>query len=196
MRALYRTLCTRAAPIRGTVIAEQVLEGVRKDVASLQSKHGITLHWTSCRHRVGGRKDSLKYVQKKQDMAEGLGLRSFRAALPADATAESVRTTIERSNPAPSCDGILLQLPLPAHLPAHEMLLAIDPTKDADGFHPMNAGRLASWRTATLTPCTPRGVVHMLRECGVGLAGKHVSRATALPPAAAPLPCEAPRKCM
>ena len=55
------------------------------------------------------------------------------------------------------------------------MLLAIDPTKDADGFHPMNAGRLASWRTATLTPCTPRGVVHMLRECGVGLAGKHVA---------------------
>jgi len=181
MRALYRTFCSRAAPIRGTVIAEQVLDGVRKDVASLQSKHvtpGLAVIV------VGGRKDSLKYVQKKQDMAEGLGLRSFRAALPADATAESVRTTIERFNADPSCDGILLQLPLPAHLPAHEMLLAIDPTKDADGFHPMNAGRLASWRTATLTPCTPRGVVHMLRECGVGLAGKHVSRATALPAAA------------
>ena len=173
MRALYRTLCSRASPIRGTVIAEQVLEGVRKDVASLQSKHGITPGLAVI--VVGGRKDSLKYVQKKQDMAEGLGLRSFRAALPADATAESVRTTIERFNADPSCDGILLQLPLPAHLPAHEMLLAIDPTKDADGFHPMNAGRLASWRTATLTPCTPRGVVHMLRECGVGLAGKHVA---------------------
>ena len=130
MRALYRAgaraLCSRAAPIRGTVIAEQVLDGVRKDVASLQSKHGITPGLAVI--VVGGRKDSLKYVQKKQE-AEGFGsfrqrcLRRDRRVGQGDDRAFQCRPVLRQH---------LLQLPLPAP-PPHE-ILAIDPTRTPMAF--------------------------------------------------------------
>ena len=124
---------------------------------------------------VGERPDSLKYVQKKEDLASALGLRSRKIALPKDATAAELRKVIGACNTDDDCDGVLLQLPLPAHLSARAALLAVDPAKDVDGFHPVNVGRLASWRETTLAPCTPRGVVQMLHHAGVRLAGAHVA---------------------
>ena len=169
----FSSVSATAVPINGTAIAEGVLKGVREDVASLQAKHGVTPGLAVV--VVGERRDSLKYVKKKHDLAESLGLRSMLIALATDVSADTVRHTIQQLNEDPNCDGILLQLPLPAHLSANEILLSIDPSKDVDGFHPMNAGRLCCWRTATLAPCTPRGVVHMLRVSGVPLAGAHVA---------------------
>ena len=149
MRGLRRALprrCIsttwRAAAIDGQRVADGVLEGVRRDVADLKATHGVTPGLSVI--VVGARKDSLKYVQKKEQLAEKLGIKSTKIALPADATASQLRNVIEEQNSDPDCDGVLLQLPLPSHLSARAALLAIDPSKDVDGFHPVNVGRLAS----------------------------------------------------
>jgi len=180
MRGLRRALprrCIsttwRAAAIDGQRVADGVLEGVRRDVADLKATHGVTPGLSVI--VVGARKDSLKYVQKKEQLAEKLGIKSTKIALPADATASQLRNVIEEQNSDPDCDGVLLQLPLPPHLSARAALLAIDPSKDVDGFHPVNVGRLASWREATLAPCTPRGVMEMLWHANVPLGGAHVA---------------------
>jgi methylenetetrahydrofolate dehydrogenase (NADP+)/methenyltetrahydrofolate cyclohydrolase len=116
-----------------------------------------------------------RYVAKKEALAGSLGLRSVKTALPADCTQAMLLQTIDDMNADQDMDGILVQLPLPEHLCAKEALLAIDPKKDVDGFHPTNVGRLASWRESTLAPCTPRGVVHMLKQTGINLCGTHVA---------------------
>ena len=140
---------------------------------SLQQRHGVTPGLSVI--VVGARPDSLKYVAKKEALAGSLGLRSIKVSLPADCTQEKLLKKIEDLNLDPDMDGILVQLPLPDHLCAKEALLAIDPKKDVDGFHPTNVGRLASWRESTLAPCTPRAVVHMLKDSGINLCGTHVA---------------------
>jgi methylenetetrahydrofolate dehydrogenase (NADP+)/methenyltetrahydrofolate cyclohydrolase len=159
--------------VDGVEIAERVLDGVRSDVAALQERHGVTPGLAVI--VVGERPDSLKYVAKKEALAASLGLRSVKTVLPADCPQDTLLDTIETMNTDPDMDGILVQLPLPDHLGAKEALLAIDPKKDVDGFHPTNVGRLASWRESTLAPCTPRGVIHMLKQAGVELRGAHVA---------------------
>lgn len=170
---LCRGCAGAAATVDGAAIAERLLDTVRADVASLQAQHGITPGLAVV--LVGDRKDSLKYVAKKESLAASLGLRSVKTVLPADCTQDKLVQTVELMNADPDIDGIIVQLPLPDHLSAKEALLAIDPKKDVDGFHPTNVGRLASWRESTLAPCTPRGVVHMLHQSGVELEGAHVA---------------------
>merc|ERR1712048_146250 len=117
---------------------------------------------------------------KKRDLAENLGFKSFHKALPEDCTSAELLKTIQDLNNDENCDGILLQLPLPSHLVSstRSMLNAISPQKDVDGFHPTNAGRLASWRENTLAPCTPRGVIHMLKHESAGLSASGLPRAS------------------
>jgi len=118
--------------------------------------------------------------RKKQDLAETLGFKSFHKALPEDCTSAELLKTIQDLNNDENCDGILLQLPLPSHLVSstRSMLNAISPQKDVDGFHPTNVGRLASWRENTLAPCTPRGVIHMLKHESAGLSASGLPRAS------------------
>ena len=123
---------------------------------------------------VGDDPGSRAYVNgKHRDCAE-VGIASIRRDLPADATQEQVETAVDELNADPACTGYIVQLPLPAGLAAQPVLERIDPAKDADGLHPMNLGRLVLMERGPL-PCTPRGIVELLRIYGVEIAGADVT---------------------
>jgi methylenetetrahydrofolate dehydrogenase (NADP+)/methenyltetrahydrofolate cyclohydrolase len=123
--------------------------------------------------RVGDDPASVVYVRNKDRAAAEAGFDSATILLPADATEAALLTEIARLNADPAVDGILVQLPLPPQIRPEAVLDAVDPAKDVDGFHPVNAGLLATGRPR-LVPCTPRGVMHMLAEAGVALPGARV----------------------
>jgi methylenetetrahydrofolate dehydrogenase (NADP+)/methenyltetrahydrofolate cyclohydrolase len=120
---------------------------------------------------VGTDPASSIYVRKKRETCESLGMRSLARNLPMDTTQETLLDLIDQLNADPGVDGILVQLPLPAHLDTTLVTERIDPTKDVDGFHPYNMGRLAQ-RIPNLRPCTPKGVMTLLQSLGVELKGK------------------------
>ena len=121
--------------------------------------------------RVGEDAASQTYVNSKKRTAEALGLNSWEHALPQHTTQAELQSLIAQLNEDESVDGILVQLPLPKHLDTHEVLRAISPQKDVDGFHPTNAGKLFQGLPA-LVPCTPLGVMKMLKEIECSPAGK------------------------
>lgn len=122
---------------------------------------------------VGDDPGSRSYVAgKHRDCAE-VGIESIRVDLPADATAEQVAEAIAGLNEDPACTGYIVQLPLPKHLDDNWALDLVDPDKDADGLHPVNLGRLVLGMPGAL-PCTPRGIVELLRRYDVPLAGAEV----------------------
>lgn len=122
---------------------------------------------------VGDDPGSTWYVAgKHRDCAE-VGIESIRVDLPADASQASVEDAVRRLNADPSCTGYIVQLPLPAHVDENAVLGLIDPEKDADGLHPTNLGWLVLGRRAPL-PCTPNGIVELLRRHGVELGGSEV----------------------
>lgn len=122
---------------------------------------------------VGDDPGSHSYVRMKHRDCAEVGIASIRVELPADASAERVRGEIQRLNADLACTGYIVQLPLPRHLDENAMLELIDPDKDADGLHPSNLGRLVLNEPAPL-PCTPRGIVELLRRFGIPLAGAEV----------------------
>ncbi len=122
---------------------------------------------------VGDDPGSRSYVgMKHRDCAE-VGIESIRVDLPADASTAQVTEAITALNEDPACTGYIVQLPLPRHLDENAMLALIDPAKDADGLHPINLGKLVLNEPAPL-PCTPRGIVELLRRHHVDLAGAEV----------------------
>lgn len=122
---------------------------------------------------VGDDPGSHAYVSgKHRDCAE-VGIESIRVDLPADTTQAELDDHIDRLNDDLSVTGYIVQLPLPAHLDANRTLERMAPRKDADGLHPMNLGRLVLGQQAPL-PCTPRGIVELLRRYDVPVAGAHV----------------------
>ena len=122
---------------------------------------------------VGEDPGSQAYVAgKHRDCAE-VGIESVRVDLPADATQEQVVAEIQRLNADPAVTGYIVQLPLPRHLDANQVLALMDPAKDADGLHPTNLGRLVLGDPAPL-PCTPRGIVALLRRYDVPIDGAEV----------------------
>ncbi len=122
---------------------------------------------------VGDDPGSRSYVgMKHRDCAE-VGITSIRVDLPADAPSDMVAEAIAGLNADDACTGYIVQLPLPRHLDENAMLAAIDPAKDADGLHPINLGKLVLNEPAPL-PCTPRGIVELLRSYDVPLAGAEV----------------------
>jgi len=150
-----------AAAIKGelaTRVAALAARGVRPGLGTLL---------------VGDDPGSHSYVgMKHRDCAE-IGITSIRVDLPADASAEQVTAAITGLNDDPACTGYIVQLPLPRHLSENAMLALIDPDKDADGLHPINLGKLVLNEPAPL-PCTPRGIVELLRRFDVPLAGAEV----------------------
>ncbi|WP_167050424.1 bifunctional methylenetetrahydrofolate dehydrogenase/methenyltetrahydrofolate cyclohydrolase [Salinibacterium sp. ZJ77] len=127
---------------------------------------------------VGSDPGSVSYVGGKHRDSAEVGIRSIREELPADATEADVRAAIERLNADPEVTGYIVQLPLPKGIDENAMLELIDPAKDADGLHPTNLGRLVLGVDGELDsplPCTPAGVVELLRRHDVPIAGKHVT---------------------
>ncbi|MGB5795794.1 MAG: bifunctional methylenetetrahydrofolate dehydrogenase/methenyltetrahydrofolate cyclohydrolase [Mycolicibacter algericus] len=122
---------------------------------------------------VGDDPGSHAYVRGKHADCAKVGITSLRRDLPADVSAAQLDDTIDELNANPECTGYIVQLPLPRHLDENAALERVDPAKDADGLHPTNLGRLVLGTPAAL-PCTPRGIVHLLRRYDVPIAGAHV----------------------
>ena len=123
---------------------------------------------------VGEDPASQSYVTAKERACEDIGLYSDDNHLPADTTQAELMTIVDKLNKDPKINGILVQLPLPKHLDEAEVLLAIDPKKDVDGFHPMNVGKMVVGEDAFL-PCTPHGVIQLLIRNNVKLEGAKVA---------------------
>jgi len=123
---------------------------------------------------VGDDPGSHAYVAGKHRDSVQVGITSIRRDLPADATQQQVEAVIDELNADPACTGYIVQLPLPAGLDAHRVLNRMDPAKDADGLHPVSLGRLVLNEPGPL-PCTPRGIVELLRRHDVPIAGADVT---------------------
>jgi methylenetetrahydrofolate dehydrogenase (NADP+) / methenyltetrahydrofolate cyclohydrolase len=165
--------------IDGKKVAKRVNQRVSRAVERLSMLRIIP---TLAVIRVGDDPNSAIYVGAKQKAAEKLGIRSLSQHLPADITGAELDFVIDDLNRDEGLDAILLQLPLPRHLIPRVHLARIDPKKDADGFHPLNLGQLIVW-DSPLRPCTPAGVMELLRDRGVELRGKHavvISRSVVL----------------
>jgi len=122
---------------------------------------------------VGEDPASQSYVTAKERACEEIGIYSDDNRLPADTSQEDLMALVKKMNNDPKINGILVQLPLPKGLNEAEVLLAIDPAKDVDGFHPMNVGKMVVGEKAFL-PCTPHGVIQLLIRSGVKLSGAEV----------------------
>ncbi|MBO8414988.1 MAG: bifunctional methylenetetrahydrofolate dehydrogenase/methenyltetrahydrofolate cyclohydrolase FolD [Proteobacteria bacterium] len=119
---------------------------------------------------VGADPASQVYVRNKRRACEEVGIVSFPYDLPAETTQDELEAVIDQCNQNPEIDGILVQFPLPEHLDERRVIEKILPSKDVDGFHPYNVGRLTQ-RIPKLRACTPKGVITMLKESGVNLLG-------------------------
>jgi methylenetetrahydrofolate dehydrogenase (NADP+)/methenyltetrahydrofolate cyclohydrolase len=157
--------------IDGNVIAKEIKEEVRAGVERLRAQRGLVPGLATV--LVGEDPASQSYVSMKNRDAKEIGLHSRQITLPADTSEAELLKLVADLNADPAIHGILVQLPLPEQIDEMRVLLAIDPAKDVDGFHPFNVGRLSTGATNVLAPCTPRGVVEMLLRTGNDPAGKH-----------------------
>ena len=123
---------------------------------------------------VGDDPGSHSYVRGKHNACAKVGINSIRRDLPADITQADLYNVIDELNEDPACTGYLIQLPLPGHLDSGAALERINPGKDSDGLHPMNLGRLVLGETGPL-PCTPLGIIELLRHYDVPIAGANVT---------------------
>jgi methylenetetrahydrofolate dehydrogenase (NADP+)/methenyltetrahydrofolate cyclohydrolase len=154
--------------IDGKAVAAGVRARVAEEVAGFTARNGRTPGLATV--LVGEDPASAVYVGGKQKACAEVGMRPFDERLPADATHEQVAQTLARLNEDPDVSGILLQLPVPAHLDGSSLTGLIDAVKDVDGLTPVNAGLLALGREG-LRPCTPLGVMELLREESAELEG-------------------------
>ena len=148
----------------GKALAERMRTDIAAKIATLAYRPGLAVVI------VGDDPASAVYVRNKERAARESGIAARTIALPATTPESALLALIAELNADPATDGILVQLPLPAHIHAQRVIEAIDPAKDVDGFHPINAGYLALGLPA-LVPCTPRGVMRLLAEAGTRLAG-------------------------
>jgi methylenetetrahydrofolate dehydrogenase (NADP+)/methenyltetrahydrofolate cyclohydrolase len=160
--------------IDGKAIAAALRERVGKGVAQLLAVKGVKPGLATV--LVGDDPASEVYVKSKGRVATQLGMASFDHRLPASTTEADLLQLIARLNGDPTVHGILVQLPLPKHIDTPHVLLAVDPDKDVDGFHPMNVGRLASLAAGAPldfpVPCTPLGCSMLLADTLGALTGK------------------------
>lgn len=160
-----------AIRIDGKAIAESLRARVARDVASLQVEYNVTPGLAVV--LVGQDPASRVYVKTKAKQAQAVGFKSRQCLLPSNVDEAHLLELIEELNTDDSIDGILIQLPLPDHIDRWRVLEAINPAKDVDGFHPYNVGRLAAGRPV-LAPCTPLGVVHLIKTVVSDLNGLDV----------------------
>jgi methylenetetrahydrofolate dehydrogenase (NADP+)/methenyltetrahydrofolate cyclohydrolase len=153
----------------GKDLAGRMKTAMKQEVSELIAK-GITPGLAVV--IVGNDPASRTYVNNKRKDCEEVGIRSFEYALPEETTQKQLLELIDTLNEDKTVDGILVQLPLPKHLDEAKVLRRIDPKKDVDGFHPYNVGELMIGNPI-LPPCTPAGVMEILKDAGIEVAGKN-----------------------
>lgn len=156
--------------LQGREIADEIKREVRDEITRLSEENGIRPGLTAV--RVGEDPASSVYVGNKVKTSHELGIASEHVHLDADTTHGELLQIVQKLNARDDVDGILVQLPLPRHIDEAATLEAIDPAKDVDGFHPVNVGRLHQG-VRSLVPCTPAGVIEILKRSDIDIAGKH-----------------------
>ncbi len=157
--------------IKGAEIAAQIREELRKEIAELKAKHNVVPGLVTV--LVGADPASQVYVGQKEKTSKELGIYSERYDLPEKTAQQELIALVEKLNKDPKISGILVQLPLPKHLNEEQVLYAIDPRKDVDGFHPVNVGKLMIGEPDYL-PCTPAGIQQLLIRTGTKIDGAEV----------------------
>jgi methylenetetrahydrofolate dehydrogenase (NADP+)/methenyltetrahydrofolate cyclohydrolase len=160
----------KARVLDGKALATNIKSNLRSRTELLKAR-GVTPGLGTV--LVGDDPGSHSYVAGKHRDCQEVGINSIRIDLPASASQADVMAAINELNSAKECTGYIVQLPLPTAINSQKILEAIDPAKDADGLHPMNLGRLVSGYPAPL-PCTPRGIVALLRHYEIPIAGAEV----------------------
>ena len=159
-----------AIKLDGNMLRDEIFADLKIRVQALQQR-GIVPGLATV--LVGDDPASHAYVKMKHRDCEQIGVRSIRRDLPADISQDELNQVIDDLNADPECTGYIVQLPLPKHLDENAVLERIDPSKDADGLHPVNLGKLVLNEPAPL-PCTPNGAIHLLQRFGVETNGKKV----------------------
>src|SRR6187551_2249982 len=157
--------------IRGAEVAEKVLTECKRDIAELAAqgrKPGLAVVL------IGDDPASRAYVRSKDKKCHDLGLHSVKHELPASTTQADLLALVAQLNADPAIHGILVQSPPPKHINEAEIVLAIDPRKDVDGFHPVNVAKLALEDHTCFVPCTPLGCQRLLLDAGVETSGANV----------------------
>jgi len=157
--------------LKGAEVAKEIRAELKTEVQQLLEKHGVVPGLVTI--LVGENPASQSYVRGKQNTAHELGFYSIQDNQPADLSEEALLKLIDKYNKDPKIDGILVQLPLPKHVNENRVLLAIDPGKDVDAFHPVNVGKLMIGEPDYL-PCTPAGIQELLVRSGAQISGAEV----------------------
>lgn len=157
--------------LKGAEVAKEIRAELKTEVQQLLEKHGVVPGLVTI--LVGENPASQSYVRGKQNTAHELGFYSVQDNQPADLSEEALLKLIDKYNKDPKIDGILVQLPLPKHVNENRVLLAIDPGKDVDAFHPVNVGKLMIGEPDYL-PCTPAGIQELLVRSGAQISGAEV----------------------
>jgi methylenetetrahydrofolate dehydrogenase (NADP+)/methenyltetrahydrofolate cyclohydrolase len=158
--------------ISGVQLSELMREEIADEVATFRRQTDVVPGLAVV--LVGDDPASEVYVRMKGRAADRAGFNSRQITLPKGTPGDELLGVVAGLNADPEVHGILVQLPLPRQISTAKVLLAIDPAKDVDGFHPVNAGRLAIGDETVLAPCTPAGIIEMLLRSGYDPAGKHV----------------------
>jgi methylenetetrahydrofolate dehydrogenase (NADP+)/methenyltetrahydrofolate cyclohydrolase len=157
--------------IKGAEVAAQIREELKKEIAELKAKYNVVPGLVTV--LVGADPASQVYVGAKEKTSKELGIYSERYDLPEKTSQAELLKLIDKLNKDPKINGILVQLPLPKHLNEEEVLYAIDPKKDVDGFHPVNVGKLMIGEPDYM-PCTPAGIQQLLIRSGTQIEGAEV----------------------
>jgi methylenetetrahydrofolate dehydrogenase (NADP+)/methenyltetrahydrofolate cyclohydrolase len=157
--------------IKGAEIAKQIREEITREVKELKEKRGITPGLATI--LVGDDPGSKVYVGQKEKACHNLGIYSARTDVAGDTSEADLLDLVKKFNEDEKIHGILVQLPLPKHIDATRVIYAIEPDKDVDCFHPVNVGKLMIG-TGRFLPCTPHGIMELLRRSDIATEGKHV----------------------
>lgn len=157
--------------IKGSEISKQIREELTQEIATLKEDHNLIPGLATI--LVGDDPGSKVYVGQKEKACEKMGIYSERTDLAADTSEEDLLGLVAQCNENTKLHGMLVQLPLPKHIDAARVIDAISPDKDVDCFHPLNVGRLTIG-TGRFLPCTPHGIMELLKRSGISTGGKHV----------------------
>ena len=158
-----------AQMIDGKKIAQEIKDELREKVLALQEE-GVSVSLAVI--QVGDDPASSVYVNNKKKACAYIGIRSVSYELAEETTEEELLSLIDELNRDTSVNGILVQLPLPSHIREEQIIRAIDPKKDVDGFHPENVGRLVTGGKGFVS-CTPAGIIQLLKRSGIAIRGKN-----------------------
>ncbi|VAW41827.1 Methenyltetrahydrofolate cyclohydrolase / Methylenetetrahydrofolate dehydrogenase (NADP+) [hydrothermal vent metagenome] len=157
--------------LSGTETAKTIREELKQEITELREKHNVVPGLVTI--LVGEDPASEVYVGAKERTSKNLGIYSERYDMPADTSEEDLLALVDKCNKNDKLHGILVQLPLPKHINEANILYAIDPDKDVDGFHPVNIGKMMLGEKCFL-PCTPHGMLEILKRNNIETSGKEV----------------------